>query len=145
MANNFQDILSTVVDEVKRPSPWPVGTYLWLITGQPNIQKIGTKQTDAVDVTLKYLQAQDDVDQTALAEAFPDGTSDKTIRLRFFLTPDAIWRLDEFCLEHVGLEPKTRGEWLAELAGHQVYGTVKHTVSQDGSQVFAQISSTAKV
>lgn len=145
---NFTDILDRKSSEIERPKPLPVGTYLWLIDGQPKFDKSQKQQTPYVEFTCRCLQPMDDVDPQALADM--GGHAGKTQRLTFYLTEDAMFRLTNKdgngFLEHLGLTgDESVREKISMAPGRQFLGTVRHRSSQDGAQVFAEISSTAAV
>lgn len=149
---NFQDILSKPAANIEPPKPLPVGTYLCIIDGQPEFAKIGKEQTDCLNFKLKPIQAQPDVDQTALQEALvvngaPSALGDKSIRHRLFITEASIWRLKQFLVDHLGIEQGTKslGELIPESQGRQVLVTLGHRASDDGQQVFTEVKATAKV
>lgn len=150
---NFTDILNKPSSSIEPPKPIPPGTYLGLIDGQPEFAKIGKNQTDCVNFKVKLAQAQEDVDQVALAEALTraDGVSknlsDIRLNIRQFLTEDSVWRLKQFLTDHLGIDDtgKTLGQTIPEAMGKQVLLTVRHRASEDGTQVFTEVSGTAKV
>ena len=151
---NFQDILSKTGTS-KPPEALPIGTYLGIIDGIPEITKVGKNQTDAVDFSVKPVQAQPDVVQEDLARVL-NGKSlqDKKIRYRLFLTEDAIWRFDRF-MHHLGLIQtnaagefvldRPRSQLIQESMGKQVLLTMGHRPSEDGQQLFGEVKSTARV
>lgn len=144
-APNFQSILNKPATAVERPKPLPVGTYLGMIMGLPEFNKVGQKETDVADFQIRILQPQPDVDLVAFAEA--KGNRDELKqRARFFITDDALFRLKEF-LEHLGIDPagKSLSEMINEAPGKQVMVSLKHRPSQDGTQIYAEIDRTAAV
>ena len=142
---DFQSILDMPLGEVEAPKPLPRGTYLTVVAGPPVFVKVGKDQTDALDFTLKVLQASEDVSPDDLA-AFSEPVMGKSIRARFFLTKDAAKRLDDFLHLHLGLEGKmSLREAVAQAPGRQCYGLVEWTPSADGQRMFANLKSTSKV
>jgi hypothetical protein len=143
--SNFQEILNKPSTSIEKPKPVPVGTYLGLVTGQPRFDKSKQKQTDFVEYTVKLLQPREDVNQDDLLAM--GGLDGKTMRLTYYITDDATWRLKQFLVEHLGIEEgsKTLGQMIPEAMGKQVYVTVSHQASQDGTAVYANASGTAKV
>jgi len=142
--SNFADILNKQNDDIERPKPLPVGTYLGIVSGPPEIGPIGQKQTLAAKYSIKLLAPQADVDQSALMEM--GGIGERSVTHTLFLTADAAWRAKEF-LEHCGVETsgKTLGESLAEAPGRQVMVKLKHRPSPDGTQLYTEIAATAQV
>lgn len=147
---SFQDILNQQQGTIEPPKPLPVGTYLCVVDGIPEITKIGKNQTDAVVFKLKPMQPRDDVDQEALQNALtvngtPVALSEKSIRHTLFGTEAAIWRLQEF-LQHCDLpDGVPLGQNLNSAMGKQVLVTLGHRASDDGKQIFAEVKATAKV
>ena len=145
---NFSSILDQQVDAVEKPKPLPVGTYMVLWDGMPVFGKSKQKQTDFVEFTPKFLQAMDDVDQAALAESLKGKSlQEKKVRpLTFYLTEDAVYRLDEFCIEHCGIDKGlSRKQMISMVPGRQTLVHITHAPSDDGTQIYANIKSTAKV
>lgn len=146
--SSFQDILNKPAAEIEAPKPLPVGTYLALVDGQPEFNKIGKNNTDCVEFKLKLAQAGDDVDQAILLEQLKGKPlSEKSIKHRLFITEDAVWRLKKFLVEDLGIEEGTRGlgEMIPEAMGKQVYVTLGHRPSDDGKQIYMEVKDTAKV
>jgi hypothetical protein len=150
---NFSEILNKPASSIEPPKPLPPGTYLCLVDGQPEFQKIGKNSTDCVNFKMKPVQAQADVDQTALQEVLTskDGTfrplQDTKIFHRLFITEDSIWRLKKFLVEDLGIEEgsKSLGQLIPEAMGRQVLVNVGHRPSDDGTQIYIDIKGTAAV
>lgn len=148
---SFSPILDKQPSAIERPKPIPVGSYLAVIQGQPKLDKSTKKQTPYVEFTMKFLQAQDDVDADDLAHALtkPSGEkkalTDVTMRNTFYLTEDAAWRLKQFLVRDLKMEDDNRSlaQMIAETAGMQVIVVVKHRASDDGETTFAEIGATA--
>lgn len=140
---NYASILDESPTEIERPKPLPVGTYLCVVQGQPRYDKSSKKQTDFVEFTLRPIAAEEDVDEEALAEM--GGFDNKTIRATYYLTEDAVYRLDEFH-QHCGIDPEdgeSRRNRNEAIVNAQVRAVVKHRNSQDSSTVFAELARTA--
>lgn len=143
---SFQEILDMPADEIRAPQALPTGTYLGIIEGQPEFTKVGQKQTDAIDFNIKPLQAQADVDAKQLAESL-DGTalSDKKIRYRVFVTNDSKHRLLKFLRDDLGIPVTNFRQMIPEAMGKQIIVKLSHQASADGTMVYHQVQSTAKV
>ena len=141
-APEFTSVLDRPASEIKPPVTMPAGSYLTVVKGLPKFGKAKTG-TEFVDYELSVLQALDDVDADELSEV-KDLTS-KSIRARFFLTEDSVWRLKEF-LDNCGIE-LDEGESLRagiEMAnGCQVVAVMRHEASEDGKRTFARFSGSA--
>lgn len=138
---NFASILDEAPTEVDRPKPLPAGTYKFIV-GSGEYDKSSKKGTPFVKFPLKPIEAESDVDEEELKEA--GGLENKTIRATFYLTEDAVYRLDEFH-QHCGLDlsdASSRRHRNDEVMNSEVRGVVKHRTSDDGSQVFAELART---
>lgn len=148
---SFSSILDRQSTEIERPKPFPIGTYLWVVKGQPRFDKSSKKQTPFVEFTLAAVQAQDDVDQEAMEEYLnrKDGSkkalNEQSTRATFYLTEDAAWRLTEF-LDHCGVaEDQTVAQRINDAINCQVYGEIRHEPNEDGTAMFARLGKTAAV
>jgi len=142
---NFASILDAAPTEVSRPKPVPTGTYLCVVTGAPRYDKSSKKQTDFVEFQLRPINCFDDVDEEDLEAA--GGIDGKMFRATFYLTEDAVWRLDEFHT-HCGLDldPDTsRRSRNDDVINSEVLVYIKHSTSQDGQTKYAEIARTAPV
>jgi hypothetical protein len=155
MANpNFSSILDDDPADAEAPKGLPQGQYVFIVDGQPKFDKSSKKGTDFAEFTCKPIQPMDSVDQNALAAALSrkDGTtrvlSDMSMRLTFYLTEDAKYRLAAF-MKHCGLditgETKSYSQWISEMPGCQFVGTVGQTMSDDGERMYSNITKTAPV
>lgn len=141
---SFQDILDQPVTQVDRPKPTPVGTYLFLVDGQPKMSQIGQNKTDVIDFNLKILQVMGDSPSPAEVEEF-GGVAGKPVRARFFITEPAKWRLDKFLYEDLGIAfGMPRKQAIAEALGKQVIGQIIHRPNESGDQMFAELRETSK-
>jgi hypothetical protein len=130
---SFASVLDAPVDSIERPKPLPVGTYAWAIEGRPEITKSKNKGTDQVNFVVSCLGPADDVDASQLSEA--GGWQGKKMRLSFWPTENAAYRLKEFLLDDLQLEGegKSMRALLDECSGMQFSGHVKHEmVTKDG-------------
>jgi hypothetical protein len=141
--------------EVEKPTPIPVGTYLFTVDGQPRFDKSTKKQTEFVEFTCRILQPGPDVDATALSEyqAKFGSPTGKQMKLTFYEGQE--WRLvnkdGTGFLDHLGVaaaSPSVSAA-ISQAPGQQFWGTVTHrpsTNQQTGEvNVYAEISQTAKV
>ena len=147
---SFQDILNQPLSEIEAPKAAPVGTYLGLIEGQPEFVKLGQNQTDAVNFNIKLMQPMK-VDDKQLEEYLNGSALSemRPIRHRLFLTRDSKYRVKQFLVDHLGIQfdekKTTLGQAIPEAMGKQVVVELGHQASQDGTQVFNIVKSTAKV
>jgi len=142
MSGSFADILNTPMNEVEKPKPRPVGSYIGVIQGAHKIEKIGKNETQAAIFTVKLIAPGPDVDPGELAAA--GGIGERTVRVTQFLTKDALWRLKEFLLA-LGIE-EGRGsmaEAMAQTPNRQALFKIKHRPSPDGMTLFEEVDSVA--
>jgi len=141
---NFASILDEAPTEINRPKPLPVGTYICVVQGQPTYDKSNKKGTPYVQFTLRPVAAEEDVDPEEL-EAM-GGMESKTLRATFYLTEDAVYRLDEFH-QHCGVDISdasvSRRNRNENIVNAQVRAVVSHRMAEDGSQVYAELKRTA--
>ena len=139
---NFASILDEAPTEIDRPKPIPTGTYLCRVQGTLTYDKSSKKGTPFVQFTLKPISAEEDVDEEDLAEM--GGLDNKTLRLTFYLTEDAVYRLDEFH-EHCGIdlsEERSRKMRNDDVIGQSFRGFVKQKPSKDGTRMYSNIERT---
>jgi hypothetical protein len=142
MADLFSSILNESPTEVIRPKPLPEGTYLCTI-GQYDLDKSPKKGTPFIRFKLNILQALEDVDEEELAAV--GGASGKASSITFYLTADAVFRLDQFH-EHAGLDlsdAASRADRNDAVIGAQVLVVFKHRSSDDG-QIFFEAQRSAR-
>jgi len=141
----MEDILDRQITDFEAPKPLPPGEYTFVVDGQPRQDKSTKQQTPFVEYACRPIAAMDTVDEEALAEA--GGLEKKRLRLTFYLTDDAAYRLRNFLQNTLELdvEGMSIGQAIGEAAGCQFVGTVRHTTSKDGERTFAEITDTAPV
>jgi len=142
MSANFADILNTRVEDIEKPKPRPVGTYIGVVTSQPELKEIGQKNTLAAIFEVKLIAPGADIDMQALNEA--GGIGDRPLRVTQFLTKDALWRLKEY-FKALGLDAESGsvGELLPQTVGRQAVYKIKHRPSQDGTVLYEEVDSYA--
>jgi hypothetical protein len=137
---NFASILDESPDEVHAPQPIPQGTYICVVAGAPVYDKSSKKGTPYVEFTLRPLSAEADVDESELEDV--GGLDGKTLRATFYLTEDAVYRLDEFHT-HCGLDlsdGQSRRSRNDAIMNAEVRCFVKHETSNDGTRIFARFN-----
>lgn len=147
---DFASILNTPAESIEKPKPLPVGTYLSIVNGPHKQKEINDKPI--VDIIFKTMQAQDDVDQTQLAES---GGVGRQLTQSFWLTNndggEQTWPLKNFLENTLGIESKGKSlaQMLAEAPGKQCLVTVKHAIYTDKATgepaIAANVGGTAKV
>jgi len=150
-ATNFESILDTPAEEVERPTPAPTGLYDFIVKGLPEYGESSKKKTPFTKFTLAFQAAGEDVGEEELTswlsdkDGNPGALTERTIKLTFYNTPEALFRLTDF-LEHCGVkaEGKTVRQMIDETPNASVRGIISHRASEDGQQIFAEISRTMK-
>jgi hypothetical protein len=141
----FSSILDRKSGDVKRPPPFPTGTYVWTVKGLPEHGKSAQKQTPFVKFTVAPAAALDDVDQEAL-QAF-GGIGGVTKDLTFYDTEKSGYRLTEFLVDDLKIDDEGGEKGVRAMVDEspncQFLGHVKHTPSKDGKGVFWEIDITA--
>jgi hypothetical protein len=139
--STFESILTstTRLDDIKDIPPIAQGTYLATIVGPHEMIKSPQKQTDGAQVSLRLLQARDDVDQEALQAhltAANRSLADVTLKYTFWDSPYLETSLRDFFRNAMGFD----GDWsvsqcFANIPGKQVMAHVKHRPvrSNDGT------------
>src|SRR5215831_14095631 len=161
---NFADILDTPSDEVARPRPMPQGTYLCITKGLPRDDVSTKKGTPFSEYTLMFMEpAQDDdgnnldvdPDELKLSLTKASGETiplrERWVRATFFNTEDALWRHKKF-LNDLGVpehdddgSTMTIRQRIAMSPNRQVFVHIKHTPSEDGETMYANVDKTIKV
>jgi hypothetical protein len=147
---NFTDILNRPAEQIEPPKQRPPGTYLCIVDGQHKQKEVNDKPV--ISISLKTMQAQEDVDMAQLQEA--GGVGNK-LNLDFFLLTndgnDNSYQLKKFLEEHLGIHSagKSLAQMLAEAPGKQVLANVKHEIYTDKNtgepKIAVRVGSTAKV
>jgi len=152
---NLNDILNRAPTEIERPKPLPQGNYVTVIVGMPRYDKSSKRQTDLVEFQHKFASYDEEVDAEALAEALTNKTtgeikslSDVVMKNTFYITEGAAWRLKLFlkdCGFNVESDEMSMREMIEQTTGRSVGVVIKHSPTQDGQGVFAQIGGTFAV
>lgn len=143
---SFTEILNKPAAQVEKPKPYPVGEYLCIVDGP--FQEREVNGTPIVRWKLKPIQPMQSVDQSALAAA--GGLGRPMYHDFWMLSSDGQpndYPLIRFLEEHLGIErgDKSIAQMAAEAPGKQCIVTIKHTVSKDGTEIYGNVASTAKV
>lgn len=140
---SFKELLKRDAGSVERPKPLPGGDYSFVIKSYEFGQS-AKKKTDQIEFKVKPLAAID-VDEEVLAQM--ENWRDKEMRLTFYITSEALYRLTEF-QEHCGLETsgRTIEELIPEMVNCSFGGRIEHSPSQrDPSIIYAEIGATFKI
>lgn len=135
MNPKLQELLGKPAESFVPPPVLPVGTYAFVVL-KHEFGESSKKKTPYVRFHCRPQAAQDDVDQEALAAY---GPFNKELRLDFYLTEDALFRINEF-MEKLGMNTKTSlVELIQSVPGTNFLGVVSHTVGDD-RRPYANIS-----
>lgn len=145
--SSFTDILNMPSEAIKPPQPLPIGTYMAIVDGVPEIKQIGKQGNSAAVVKFKVMQPQPDVDTNALIEALNGKQlTDVAVASNFFLTDAAAYRLKDFLVTlGIDLTGKSIGQGLNEAPGKSVLINIGHRPSDDGKAMFMDIKGYAAI
>lgn len=144
---NFEDILNQPAADVKPPPLLPAGTYDTVIVGLPEAGESSKKRTKFLKFSHRIIAAESDVDEDALAEAFPDGVAGKTIDNTLYLTENSLFMMTDF-LKNCGIDfadGKSIRAAIEEVPNSRVRVHIKHEPSEDGQRMFARVGKTLPV
>lgn len=135
-APKFSDLLSKPVDDVKKPAPWPAGTYFGIAV-RYELGESNQKKTPYVRFILACTGAGEDI---APEDIEGVDFSKKSFRTDFYLTPDSEYRLKEF-IESLGISTsgRTFGELLPECNGKEVLIEMGQRNSDDGLEIYNEV------
>lgn len=145
--STFQDILNKPVEDIKPPRPLPIGTYMCIVDGVPEVKQMGKAGNSAAVIKFKFMQPQPDVDQSALVEALSESGKqlpDFSVTSNMWLTDAAAFRLKDM-LESFGISmsSKTLAQALEEAPGKSCLVSIGHRPSEDGKSMFMDVKGTA--
>ena len=142
---DFSKILSKQAETIEKPKPLPIGTFIFLNTALPEFTGIGKKETPAAVFSLQLVAPTDDVDMDQL-KAYGEWKGKKQ-RFVMYLSENAEYRTLEELENSFGIDKtgKTLGQMFNETVNKQVYGTIKHRPSDDGTEIYAEIEKLARV
>lgn len=142
VSGKFASILSRRSGEAERPKPLPPGNYEFLITDY-EFDESRRKKTPFVRFDCRPVSAHDDVEQDDL----PTNWNEKTTRHTFYMTDDALYRLDEFLADVLGIELSGReyNETIPEAINQSFVGEITHSVPEGDNPPYANITSAVAV
>ena len=143
MAVDFSKILSKQADQIEKPKPLPVGTYLCNNPQLPKFIGVGKNETPCAEFGLVILAPQEDVaaeDVQAYGEV-----RGKNIRHRMFLTEGTEFRTKEELVNAFGVQEEgmSLGQMFNETINRQVLVTIKHRPSDDGMNMYHEVEKLA--
>lgn len=138
---NFNALLNRRPNEVEKPKPLPVGDFL-LSIAKYEFGESKEKKTPYVRFTLNVLAPGEDVDPDALTGV---DLSKKQLRLDFYITEDALWRLTEFLTESLGLDAGLETTQLIDQSvGMSFYGAVTQRPDKNSGAIYNDVGATRK-
>lgn len=142
MNTNLNSILDMPSSAVRFPK-LPVGSYVGVVQGMPRYDASTRKGTKFVEFQIKLFEACEDVDPDELEEF--GLIADKQLPLTFYYETEGGYRRLSAFLDNCDIADKgTLRQRIEETSGKTLIVQVKHTPSQDGMSVYAQIDGTAK-
>jgi len=145
---NFAEILKGAkLGEIEKPKPLPIGSYQAMIKTIEYGETMGDKKTPYVRFNVETVQHMDDVNEVDIENAGgAEKLRGKKLRVDFFLTPDAMYRLQDFVIEHVGLD-SLKGvdldQAIPQLVNNLVGIKVKHRPDKnDPEMLYAEVERT---
>lgn len=139
---DFNSILNTQAGQAERPKTPPVGTYVGFIKNY-EFGESAQKKTKYVRFNLVASQPQPDVDEQLFMDfGGSEALGKAKLRVDFYLTPDALYRLDEFLMSlGIELSGRTYKETLPETAQKAIQFHVSHQASNKpgSTDVFANV------
>lgn len=128
---NFSALLSKTAGEAKKPVPLPGGDYPGVITKWEPGESRGEKKSPLITFTVVPNAWAEGIDPSEYPEI---DLSKRVMRKDFFLTDDALYRLDSF-IKDLGIDATGRSyaEVLPEVVGSSVLMVVKQQMKKDNS------------
>lgn len=143
MALDMKSLLQKPAGSAPKPQALPVGNYGGKITRYEYDNK-NKNQTPYVRYSVIFHTWPDNVseDEKVMVDgegvAHPIDLTKRSLRKDFYLTDDALWRLDEF-LKSMGLEGGSYEELIPKAVGLDVVGEVQQYVNQSTSEIGNQL------
>ena len=138
---DFSTLLRKPAGEAKKPPALPAGDYPAVIKSH-EVGDQNKNRTPYVRFHVGLTGFPDSVsdDERKGADGSPIDLSKKQLRRDYFLTEDALWRLDEF-IRSCGVESNGRSyeEVLPELVGASVLAEVQQYMNQSNNEIGNQI------
>lgn len=146
MAVNFEEILNKQVDSVERPPLFPKGSYDALCLSH-EFGKSSQKETPYCRFMIKLVSPRNDVDldEFDAAGGHEKLNDRKPLRLDFYLTGDALYRLREFLEGSLNLQVSGRNfdQVIPESENVPLIVNIKHTAGSRPGDRYMEIDDTA--
>lgn len=138
---NFKALLTKNLDDIKKPTALPAGSYRGVIRGH-TFDSSARKGTPFVRFEVILSEALDGVDQEDLALALASKPlAERKFRKDYFLTEDALYRCKDM-LTSLGIETagRTLDETIPETTRQEVLVELSLRPSEDGKDNYNDIS-----
>ncbi len=143
---NFQELLAKQVDSVERPKAFPIGSYDAIIAGH-EYGKSSKKETPYVRFWCKLIGTRDDVvdEDFEAAGGLEALNARKPIKLDFYITDAALWRLTDFLQNSLDLNcaGRTIDSVIPEATNVPLIVSIVHEAGSKEGDVFMNIGDTA--
>lgn len=149
-AVDFNSLLTREVGTSEAPKPVPAGSYIFSVTKREfdkTKPKDNKTPTPIVRFLVKPVQPLEDVSEDELTEfGGMEKLSEKELRHEFYVTADAIYRLEKFLAEDLALGTgMSNAEAIDSSPGAQFMGMIVHQPGKSEGQVYTNIGQTGPV
>jgi hypothetical protein len=146
--NTFSDILKRRAADIEPPKPLPAGVYSAVVDGPFRQVESKEKKTPGIEFTFRLIEPVSVNDMDMLVKA--GGCAGKTMRHTFYISENNEWRLQQFLVNHLGIEAedKTIEQCLIEASGRSVAVVIKNevrTAANGEARLGYNIEGTAKL
>lgn len=130
---DFSQLLKKPAGEAKKPPVLPIGDYGGVVRSQ-EVGDNNQRRTPYVRFMLVLTEWPEDMDSQDRPEDVD--LNKRQLRKDYYLTEDALWRLDDF-IRSCGIDPQGRAyeEILPELIGQPVTVQVSHYTNQQTGEL----------
>lgn len=136
---SFADLLNRTVGSSERPKPLPVGSWQCVVKSREFGRTKSEKQTPYVRFVYGIVSPGGDVDPSLLAGQEVAG---KEIRDDFYITPDSVYRLEEFLMNVLGLTGMSTSQAIDAAIGRPlVVHTEQEIDKRDQTKIYTRVKS----
>ena len=136
----FTSLLNKPAGEAQKPTALPVADFPGVIKGY-ELGESREKKTPFVRFNLGLTEWPDGVDPVTKADGTPIDLSTRSLRRDYYLTADAMWRLDEL-LKNLGLEVsgQTYADLLPQTTGASVIVEVRQYMNTQTNEIGNEVA-----
>lgn len=137
---DFSSLLSKPAGEAKKPPVLDAGDYPGVIKGY-ELGESSQKKTPYVQFNVGLTSWPDGVEPQTREDGTAIDLSTKSLNRKMFLTPDALWRLDQM-LKDLGIEMSGRSyqDILPETVGTSILVEVRQGLNQQTNDLFNEVN-----